>query len=173
MARPSAEEIQSITDRISVFDFFQGWQRKTGCVTLFVACALMAASIRTNFIIDEVRLASSYNQIAWLESHCNGLSFIHHKWVMIGVCLPDPVGWTPRSANPGEGGFVSELQIPPFEVRWRWRFLGFEFAEYCHPLGHATATCVTVPFIPNIIALTLISAMLLIRKPQAARRFAN
>lgn len=155
---------------MTMLDFIQGWRRKMGCFTLFVACALMAASIRAHFIIDKMCIASSYNQRVWLESRCHGLSLIRYEWVIIGVCLPDPIGWSQRTAEPGDGGFVSDLPIPPLEVQRRWHFLGFEFEEYCNPLGYATATCLTVPFIPNVIVLAFISALLLLRKPHGSPR---
>lgn len=155
---------------MTMLDFIQGWRRKMGCSTLFIACVLMAASMRAHFIIDEMCVACSCNRRVWLESRCNGLSLIRYEWVMIGVCFPDPVGWSQRSAKPGDGGFVSDLPIPPFEVRQRWQFLGFEFAEYCNPLAYSTATCLTVPFIPNVIVLGFISAVLPLRKQHGSPR---
>ena len=160
-----AREICNMTIRT----LFQRWRLRIGCFTLFTSCVLTAVSIRTSIVVDEMCMHCSNTQRVWLESHRDGISLIRYEWTMIGVCLPDPIGWRQRTPKASDGGFVSDLPIPPFEVRRRLHFLGFEFAYYWNPSAYARATCLTVPFIPSIVALTFVSAVLICNRGRQAR----
>ena len=53
-------------------EFFQGWRRKAGCLTLALACVLTVAWMRSRVVDDRLQLASqtlisSAGSIAWLS----------------------------------------------------------------------------------------------------------
>ena len=44
-------------------EFFRGWRRKTGCVTLVMACALIGAWLRSYVICDEIQISDDHGDI--------------------------------------------------------------------------------------------------------------
>jgi hypothetical protein len=49
-------------------EFFKGWKRKLGCVTLVMACVLMTGWIRSQTNNDEFRFRSVNGRHCWLTS---------------------------------------------------------------------------------------------------------
>lgn len=69
-------------------DFFTGWRRKAGCVTLIVACAVSSMWIRSRSIADDIfltvgdrrlHLRSAYGQFFWGGWPAEGRSHFHQN----------------------------------------------------------------------------------------------
>jgi hypothetical protein len=51
-------------------DFFHGWRRKVGCLTLVMACVLMGGWFRSRLVQDELRISVCYANLIF--NSCNG-----------------------------------------------------------------------------------------------------
>ncbi|MEI8019196.1 MAG: hypothetical protein WCH39_13415 [Schlesneria sp.] len=59
-------------------DFFHGWRRKTGCVTLLMAVAFMAGWVRSFSVGDDFKFASGLGHYFLLTSYSGEIQFL--RW---------------------------------------------------------------------------------------------
>lgn len=151
-------------------EFFRGWKRKLGLVTLMLACASMAGWLRSSFARDYAfflndnyttnRLVSFNGSIAWERFHQAGEKRL------------------------------TRLQFSEAEVlleydqrrtcEWNWMFLGFGQGTYKSedldlykqsnpdlPFEGLTQSIRVIPYWSVVLPLTLLSTWLLLSKPRA------
>ena len=147
-------------------EFFKPWRRKAGCVTLVMACVLMAAWIRGLFFLDftivggvpdaksEFTLGSSEEGIEWCRTTFLDSVSINHvsiNWHSIAHSMNLR---TPR-----------EVRYPGYRMIRRWRILGFIVDE-----GDSVDCRIrdwVIPYWSIVLPLTLLSAWLLFSKQPA------
>ena len=133
-------------------EFFNGWKRKLGVVTLLTACAFAAGWVRSLTIGDQSTIRMNMNSLFWMISN-NG-------WFGCVAVLEPNVGstteffrhWTDKSSP-------SPLVMGPFDgvpYRWNW----------------ASSPHFILPYSTLVVPLTLLSAWLLLSKPRPAKRVA-
>ena len=135
-------------------DFFKGWRRKIGVVSLVMACVFMGGWVRS-FVFGD------YFQ--WNCGCCstNGnllitppdLSEIHWEW-------PE---WSVTNVS------AAEEESTLNEMPWKWRFMGFGDGEFSIFFG-AKIRVILLPYWSLVIPLTLISAFLLLIKPRKSNQ---
>lgn len=143
-------------------EFFRGWRRKFGILTLVMACVLTSVWMVTNKF--SVHFATAYIEPVQFLTAKDG----YLRWASYpGVTISEPV--TFRVVPPHQveldiiesDGFQKDLVW-----NWHWKWNGFEF-------GHSQFRSVrvwAVPFWSMVLPLTLISASLLLSKRPQARR---
>jgi len=152
-------------------EFFTGWRRKVGCVTLMMALAFARGWVRSPLYNDAVEfecgnlfltLASNQNGLWWVTSELPG-----------GFYQPGILrGKSQTFALPGHRSPFSD---DPFGhlTRWfwvteqRWDWGGFHYGRYCdeRPIGGIRLTFRIIPHWSIVWPLTLLSAWLLLSKP--------
>jgi hypothetical protein len=152
-----------------VREFFRGWRRKAGLVTLVISVALVGAWMRSAIIADVIQLkhedsyqfiGSMLGSMRWSRWTSPSVSGPQHSWVPSFV-------WDSHDANAFQGDAFEEA-----EVDWRWKWLGFEFlhATIRRPSGmNGQTSRWSVPYWSLVLPLTVVSAWLLISKPRAAK----
>ena len=133
-------------------EFFRGWRRKVGCVTLVMACVLMAGWVRSLQVIEAISLPGTLNKTTLLMSNPHVLTLIF--------------GPEESPADTGYFWFESRDENPldDFADAWSWRFCGFGVADV-----HTDGEFITVWMLPYwafTIPLTLLSAYLIVWKPR-------
>lgn len=165
-------------------DFFKGWNRKAGVVTLALTLLLLVGWIRSNDQCDI--LVWTFNQSRY------GINSLGNR-----ICLsrqtpaPDPEFSRPFDYGPVKlsmvGGFRdrdrnADGAFQPFDpikrydgsvcsVRWRWDWIGLHAGVADQQDGTTRLridTCV-FPHWSIVIPLTLFSAWLLLSKPRSAQ----
>jgi hypothetical protein len=145
-------------------EFFQGWRRKAGLVTLAIALLVMAGWLRTRVITDAVTII-----------HEDSIHTFHGFGGRVGWLRLTPVSgrrlpiqgtysirWTRGDAlRP----FVTNPDpFENFSAEWewnrRWQWCGFDFASTAGP----TAAMWIIPYWSPSLPLTLLSAWLLLGK---------
>ncbi len=135
-------------------EFFSGWRRKAGVVTLLMACIFMAGWLRSNVLQDNFAFYSGIHSDDALLSADNSLGWYRHS-------SPDSI-------------------VSPFMPYWRtwpfteidnvfhdpalsrsWRFCGFASAEF----ERQGIKVWIIPYWSIVIPLTLLAAYLLLSKP--------
>ena len=128
-------------------EFFRGWRRKVGVVTLLMACVLMAGWIRSLTHFEGVSLP-----VERMPNHF----FV--SWDSSLVWLTENAGVTgpyPRFKSRSITGVDDRIFKSP-HYEWRWKWCGFGF-------GVGTGSSLTViPYWSTTIPMTLVSVWLLL-----------
>ena len=147
------QELHELRDA-SMREFFHGWRRKTGIVTLVLACVFMAGWVRSHFVCDHPHVFM-------------GKIFIE------AVTIHDHVFLQQHSF--GQGGFFFGWKTPhDFETLSEAYGVAFEWAFILCGFGFSTADngreiLLLIPYWSIVILLTLLSAYLLLSKPRVAK----
>lgn len=157
--------------------FFHGWRRKTGMVTLVMACVFMGAWVRGHFIVDRLSyhpkdgpmqwLATSPHRIEWARSEQSGQfaedTFLNFRW----ESGPDPFATM---------GFIDRWD--GWHVLWNWECCGFQFGAFQRGTksiyGQSNSAMPVfaeigiwmIPFWAVVIPLTLLSGHLILWEPR-------
>jgi hypothetical protein len=147
-------------------DFFHGWRRKAGIVSLLPALLLMGGWIRSDYIADFIIWAAFKNRTETLFSAENKLTWqTHHH----SSEITDYPRWTTSVLDQS---IASDGEDPDNQyTTWRFRFLGFEAGELDFPIapGEKFSFC-SIPYWFMVIPLTLLSASLVLWTPQERHR---
>ena len=142
-----------------MMEFFRGWRRKAGLVTLVMACAFTSGWVRSLTVRDFIGRYTTpltYNAIA---SERQLLAFEYH---FSNRLPPGPdCPYTNCSTSPLDSQLLFKL-----DLNWYVRCCGFGFGEDTLNTANGRRFLIwIVPYWSIVIPLTLISAFLLISKP--------
>ena len=127
-------------------EFFNGWRRKVGCVTLAMALAFMLGWGRSFVCYDWLAICSGSNIQFVVMSQGQRLGLQHYH---------DGSQWSPNSLDWGSGlhsGLADDLNDP----RFSWRHYGF--VRIGDDIWVVSYWCLALP-------LALLSAYLILWKP--------
>ena len=150
-------------------EFFHGWRRKTGIVTLMMALVFAAVWVRSQFVWDSFNFKIGSNRSLVLMSRNNGIvgmSVVDRiegsvdNPFHVAVKYPTPDYFRPPA--PESGGFLFGTSVHQFPVL---------LALYGSPTvivmtDGAVMSCIGVPQWGFAVPLTLISFWLLLSKPR-------
>ena len=135
-------------------NFFNGWRRKIGMVTLILACLFAAGWVRSGIICDRI-----------FFRFCQSLQYVESRRGRIGwegfSLDMGHVKW--ETSNSIEEEVVEYHEASRYSV-WRWRCLGFSLGQNAFHDSWNSQYCL-IPYWAIVIPLTAISGFLLIRKP--------
>ena len=150
-------------------EFFRGWRRKVGVVTLLMACTLTLIWLRSDVIRDKIDLCPSFY---WPQL----------PWYGEIVSLQGSLGWHRYEMESGNGGIGtnSPATFSSFKVKhyfacspkiedtlvWQWKWGGFGYGAGKTHLRGMSAQVWIIPYWSIVIPLTLLSAYLLLSKPR-------
>lgn len=129
-------------------EFFRGWKRKLGVVSLVVACALAAAWVQTFSACDILIL--KWFSVASLDS-AMGIIFETKRAAQWHTVI-----WQHTDRTDIDSVLASDAE-------WQWQMLGFGYVT------SPTIKSTTILFIPYrfiVIPLAVVSAYLLLSKPR-------
>ena len=147
-------------------EFFRGWRRSLGVLTLLLACLVVAALVRGNVATDRFLLgnAKGYQAVEVRES-CLLLGRVQ----AFGNVSVGPANfWTIFPKNRNWGSALYGMHLTPTNEQWEWRWnrFGFDFGRTrINNGGNDTQlTLWAIPYWSIILPLTLLSAWLLFSK---------
>ena len=155
-------------------DFFHGWRRKIGVVTLLMACLFAAGWVRS-YAIEEEASFTAVNSLHQLSSDINGLEWrvVHPCYVNFGshwYSSPVPTNFEARKRKRLKK--LEELnkeleELDRFDSKVRWRSCGFCIADgHDNPPSVDRIIVMVIPHWSPVFLLTLLSAFLLLSKPR-------
>lgn len=129
-------------------EFFHGWQRKVGCVTLVMACVVTGSWVRSFYVLDQVRVSRENQSPIYLLQSVNGSI----RWICDEDRGAEIYFWMarPRDSSP-------KLFADDPEWEWKFRWLGF---GACNPSRIESLWC--IPYWSVAVPLTLLSAYLIL-----------
>ena len=155
-------------------EFFNGWRRKAGLVTLAMACVLAGGWMRSYVIEDEFIWRSQ--TLAYFLKSANGRinyeTNSNESVVKDVYSLAFPTGWRrwpgvlyePADPSDEPGDIFDDLVV---ESRWRWG--GFDFGTAVSSFFSMRLSIWIVPYWSLVLPLTLLSAWLILIKPRKAK----
>ena len=147
-------------------EFFRGWRRKIGAVTLVMALALTGVWMRSVVIEDSLTAQCENLIVIHMASKCQGL-----VWTKLQETNGPPQH--PRFVGYPYGYASRKNSVGPFDSidgyssQRRWQFCGFRFeqAELESPVK-IQLTIRVIPYWSVVVTLTLLSAFFLLTKPR-------
>ena len=142
-------------------EFFQGWRRKAGLVTLAMACLLTVGWMRSRVYSDSITLYHDDRASDFLVSFQGGI-----KWVATSQGRAGPLPVPPRFSFSGTFVAGSDAVLQPVfsgivpTWRWQWRGFGFVCGE-AEVFGYEVSVW-TIPYWSLVLPLTLLSAWLIL-----------
>ena len=160
--------------------FFRGWRRKVGCVTLVTACLLLAAWVRNHFYADDLQMTITDTSEIAAYSMYDSVQIIYRThpsyremlptqppWFLYGnrpVTRHDRGMWDPWRSDVAPANEIHvDLATPLF------RFLKMTYGDVV-PFRARNVTTVVLSDLPASFLLTLLSAWLLLSKPRVAKK---
>jgi hypothetical protein len=151
-------------------DFFRGWRRKAGVLTLVLACVFMAGWIRSQSMFDQF----CYPTSTWYVEFDSFKGLLHWNTVTVAGDISDhPFAHPPFGHSQVDAPKLSISLLPivnylsphGWSFRSRWEMPEFAFAVATK--GNVTMSVLAFPYWSIVIPLTLLSAYLLLIKPRA------
>jgi len=137
-------------------DFFHGWRRKTGVVTLVAAMVFVGGWVRSLTIDEGVSFRTGQFTDLYLGSCPDG--FIGSTGKYSDSSLPSlNAGWFSKYASDDTDD--TDIQEPADS---QWHGWGFQFRSS----GNGNFIYVVIPYWSIVLPLTLLSAYLLLGKPR-------
>lgn len=138
-------------------DFFKGWKRKTGAVTLAVACVFMVGWVRSEFVQDFLKIRHG-NDATELGS-TNGRLY----WFCAWDTEDNPFQRDFNFAWDNDGPIAADHKtILQFAV--------FDFQDRILSHGRLRIRYLSTPYWSIVLPLTLLSAWLLLSKRPLLKR---
>ncbi len=141
-------------------DFFQGWRRKTGCVTLVFALSVAALWVRSLTTSDHVDYSSSFYLYRWIS--CNGV-FYHSKWELGQYLLPRDLKGQIRWQQAHVTADADDAIITAARPEETWGV----YSQHEHTPFYNIESYIRYSSI--VIPLTVLSGVLLLSKPRKPR----
>ncbi|MBC8116025.1 MAG: hypothetical protein H7062_16685 [Candidatus Saccharimonas sp.] len=151
-------------------EFFKGWRRKAGLVTLAMALLFTIALMRS-YVVSDTFYVSSGQTLHQLTSFAGALTWtrsggedetvpIQWQTNQISETFPSPWGWHGREVK----------------YEWQWRGAGFSIGAFSYDAGGYASwlrvDVLTISYSSLVLPLTLLSAWLILGKPQKAKTVA-
>ena len=149
-------------------EYLRGWRRKIGVVTLFMACVIVGAWVRSLIRHDLVMIPYG-NDTFCVESACGVIEFARlttrdnkskPKWFSNEI-TPTLWRWLDNDGIPRAVDHLGELSEN--EIDWRWDWAGFHFGAG-HSINDGEEDYM-LPYWSIVVPLTLVSFCLLLSKP--------
>ena len=137
-------------------EFFRGWRRKFGLLTLVMACVAMAGWARSIVVLDIFAISTGQFRLDWIASSQQQLSW--------GTTHDDRAPMSPWFT--GEPVSIDRTFGP---IKNEWHCCGFgEF--HLDETGRNPAAFSVIPYWAIVLPQTLLSAYLLLSKPRKSNQ---
>ncbi|MDB5343116.1 MAG: hypothetical protein JWP89_1493 [Schlesneria sp.] len=158
-------------------EFFHGWRRRVGCVTLVMALALMGFWMRSRIVFD--RLAHYTRTSMQRLTSCDSMLWLEDRQAVEGAKSHWPgVSFRWNLGLQGAGKYTPYQDVSPTFKKESWRrrtrFAGFDFGEFQDTSDWAGALPATtyrcrvwgIPYWSMVAPLTILSLYLILWKPR-------
>jgi hypothetical protein len=142
-------------------EFFRGWRRKVGCVSLVMACAVMGMWARSFGKIDQLRVSAF--SVMSIRGTVGVIRSTHPLPGSQPTYSPFPVSEILNS-QPDENGNYPDWW-GGMDVNQRWDLAGFHFGQRIDP-DQQSIIQLGFPHWSLASPLTLLSAYLILWKPR-------
>ena len=153
-------------------DFFHGWRRKSGLMTLIWACACITGWVRSHSYVDFVWYPSSTFGYS-VESLHGGIRLTRGTPVASQMPIQfgsENLGLPPHVKFDENGKPLPNDPWEKLDAQWRSDWLGFSFGAARIKNTNSRIEMGIIPYWSIAAPLTLVSAYLLLRAPRKSSR---
>ena len=156
-----------------MLNYFGGWRRKAGIITLTLACLFMGAWIRSRWRYDRVSINGTpfqYGVFSLVEQiHLIRTSHIDGAPFLMGPVTDDAknIPGVEVDANGFQKYFDPSART---EIEWRTDWAGFHLSSGVHRTGKIAVRLLSIPYWSVAIPLMALSAWFLLSKQRQAKR---
>lgn len=165
-------------------EFFKGWRRKAGLVTLVMACVLMVGWMRSYASRDLLRVHVPYRYaccVHYFESFRGVLGWSNKRSSDVDPEKPLTLEWVPKGSWQYHPDVIStdpwrDRDLGEIHRDWHWAGFGLKAAALRFNSDKLTTTIElsntsqwTTPYWSLVLMLTLLSAWLILWKPRKAK----
>ena len=151
-------------------EFFRGWKRRVGVVTLLMACGFMAGWVRSGMVDDWIMININANRVRFRLSSANSRINILRWTPEKGPLFSNGINTASKDRNPLTGrGFRAKFDFwDEFIVERRFDWAGFHFGSGMNRSWHGDKriTIWLIPYWSIVLPLTALAAFLLLSKPR-------
>lgn len=150
-------------------EFFHGWRRKAGLLTLFVACLFMAIWVRSLLVLDRFCLPQPDRMILTLDGACRWLSYTPLADSDFTPGKPSRFKWiSSELTEEGRNNYDAFFMLSGGNIHWRWHWGGFDFGAVSETIQMPPKRYEIrqIPYWSVVLPLTLLSAYLILWKPR-------
>lgn len=145
-------------------EFFHGWRRKIGCVTLVMALVFVVGWIRNLVVMDVLLVPSGSHSM----EHCVSVDHVF-VWGRVRKAAANAVIPYPDFATDAPRSLDSFLEGANLRCNWRW--CGFAAGELnVSSADRFNHTMWIIPYWSLVIPLTALSGYLILSKPRKQTR---
>jgi hypothetical protein len=152
-----------------VREFFKGWRRKFGCITLVTACVFAVGWVRGYCVEDQLWLGLSGRGNVWdrLFSSRRGIGLIRWESKSLSTYFTWSPGWITKVLDEN-CDFLGDLAetYPESTIQWRRGSAGFDIGSTSHQAKNISTFFIVVPYWSVVFPLTLLSACFLFSEPK-------
>ena len=158
-------------------EFFRGWKRKVGLLTLLMALTLMGAWIRSLRICDTYYFTHNHSVVTfrsvdrWVGCRIGWHPERIPLWYSPVDIGDDENGWTSRGGSDRMGDTIADGKWSwprpvwnGVNVHWNWELAGFRFYS-ATVVDPETLNIYCIPYWSLVLPLTAFAAYLLLTKP--------
>ena len=150
-------------------DFFHGWRRKTGCITLGLACVFMWVWLRGYVVQDDINFGNGKD-----VEHYHSLILARNGFRWEYRESDDLLGylrWWNCVRPSAEADDPLYGYVLPMVIDSKWQLCGFSFGKFHDPEGvEVRVNWWTIPYWSITIPSTLISFWLLLSMPRKSNQ---
>ena len=147
-------------------EFFSGWRRKVGVVTLLVACVFMAGWVKSILAIDIAVIPLGVYSAVTVFSE-DQLFGVQYQFEPLGLHRTTRLSWVSHATE----HHISKNLFPDARLTWHYRLWGFGCAEYPDIRANGSRLIFwLIPYWSIVLPLTLVSAFLLLSKPKISNQ---
>ena len=147
-------------------EFFSGWRRKIGVLTLVMACVLMAGWVKSILAIDIAVIPFQANSAVTVFSE-DQLFGVQYQFEPLGLHRTTRLSWVSHAT----AHHISKNLFPDARLTWHYRIRGFGCAEYLEIRENGSRLIFwLIPYWSIVLPLTLFSAFLLLSKPKTSNQ---
>ena len=158
-------------------EFMRGWSRKSGCITLLLACVFMAGWVRSEFVEDGIYFCPFNGLTAFVESGNQSFCGAVDVDLKNRTSFVNALSW---QSNPNDSSSGGRRQLANKNYMWHLRTCGFALGNlFSSDLDTSTGkntqtlqgpTFWIIPYWSIVIPLTALSTYLLLSKPRQSNQ---
>lgn len=152
-----------------MYDFFRGWRRKVGGVSLILACGLMVGWIRSGIKFDAASININHQMLIVVSagSRIHLVRITHEEaqpfFSSVSDDLEETGGFT---VNP-QGSRTFDPKLLADNVNWTWRWGDFEILDVTE--SDNSSRWLSIPYWICVFPLTALAALLIYGRASAKK----
>lgn len=150
-----------------MYEFFRGWRRKVGSVSLILACGLMAGWVRSDLKFDAAAININHQMLMIVSagSRIHLVRITHQKAQPFFSSVSEDLEETGAFTLNPQGSRTFDPKMLEDNVNWNWRWGDFEILDFTETDN--SSRWILIPYWIFVFPLTALAALLIYSRASA------